>query len=69
MRPCRPSQFALRAAFVHYPVGANRDGVELYTRFVPDSGSGELAGLSGSMQIIIADGKHSYEFSYTLAPA
>ena len=36
---------------------------------VPDSGSGELAGLSGSMQIIIADGKHSYEFSYTLAPA
>jgi len=36
---------------------------------VPDSGNGELAGLSGSMQIIIADGKHSYEFSYTLAPA
>ena len=36
---------------------------------VPDSGSGELAGLSGSMRIVIADGRHSYEFDYTLAPA
>ncbi|HEX3122403.1 MAG TPA: DUF3224 domain-containing protein [Rhodanobacteraceae bacterium] len=35
---------------------------------VPDSGSGELAGLSGSMKIIIADGRHSYAFDYTLAP-
>jgi len=35
---------------------------------VPDSGSGELAGLSGSMKIIIAEGRHSYEFDYSLAP-
>ena len=34
---------------------------------VPDSGSGELAGLAGSMRIVIADGRHSYEFDYTLA--
>jgi hypothetical protein len=34
---------------------------------VPDSGTGELAGLSGSMRIDIADGKHSYAFDYTLA--
>jgi hypothetical protein len=34
---------------------------------VPDSGTSELAGLSGTMQIIIAsDGKHSYAFSYSL---
>jgi Protein of unknown function (DUF3224) len=33
---------------------------------VPDSGTGELAGLAGKMNIIIADGKHSYEFEYTL---
>jgi len=33
---------------------------------VPDSGTGQLAGLSGAMNIIITDGKHSYEFSYTL---
>jgi Protein of unknown function (DUF3224) len=33
---------------------------------VPDSGTGELAGLTGTMRIIIADGKHSYEFEYDL---
>jgi hypothetical protein len=35
---------------------------------VPDSGTGELAGLSGTMNIVIEGGKHSYEFDYTLAP-
>jgi hypothetical protein len=34
---------------------------------VPDSGTGALTGLGGTMNIIIADGKHSYEFAYTLA--
>ena len=35
---------------------------------VPDSGTGELEGLSGRMNIIIAEGgKHSYEFDYTIA--
>lgn len=33
---------------------------------VPDSGAGELAGISGTLKIIIADGKHSYELEYTL---
>src|SRR5262245_24645635 len=33
---------------------------------VPDSGTGELIGLAGTMTIIIADGKHSYMFAYTL---
>lgn len=34
---------------------------------VPDSGTDELAGLEGKLRIIIApDGKHSYEFEYTL---
>lgn len=33
---------------------------------VPDSGSGALTGLSGKMNIVIADGKHSYEFEYNL---
>lgn len=33
---------------------------------VPDSGTGQLAGLSGKMSIIIAEGKHSYELEYTL---
>jgi hypothetical protein len=26
-----------------------------------------LAGISGTMNIIIADGKHSYEFEYTIS--
>jgi len=34
---------------------------------VPDSATGELVGLSGSMNIIIENGKHSYEFDYAIA--
>ena len=33
---------------------------------VPDSGTDELTGLSGTMAINIAAGKHSYDFTYTL---
>ena len=32
---------------------------------VPDSGTDELAGLAGTMTIIIAGGMHSYTFEYT----
>jgi uncharacterized protein DUF3224 len=40
---------------------------QLMITVVPDSGTGQLAGLAGTMRIKIADGKHSYEFEYTLA--
>ena len=33
---------------------------------VPDSGTAQLTGLQGTMEIIIKDGKHSYDFTYTL---
>lgn len=33
---------------------------------VPDSGTDELVGLAGQFNIIIAAGKHSYEFKYKL---
>ena len=33
---------------------------------VPDSGTGELTGLSGTMSIEIANGQHSYAFEYAL---
>jgi hypothetical protein len=33
---------------------------------VPGTGTGALAGLSGRMGIEITDGKHSYDFDYTL---
>ena len=37
---------------------------------VPDSGTGELAGLSGRMEVVIgAGGAHSYRFDYTLPDA
>ncbi len=34
---------------------------------VPDSGTGELAGLAGKLAIVVVGGKHSYELEYTLA--
>ncbi len=34
---------------------------------VPDSGTGDLVGLAGTLRILIAEGgKHSYDFEYTL---
>ena len=44
-----------------------RGAPQLAVTVVPDSGTGELAGLSGRMTITIADGKHSYELEYALA--
>jgi hypothetical protein len=38
----------------------------LVVSVVPDSGTAELVGLQGTFNIIIADGKHSYEFVYSL---
>jgi hypothetical protein len=40
---------------------------QLLITVVPDSATGQLAGLAGRMMINIAGGKHSYEFEYTLA--
>lgn len=40
---------------------------QLTITVVPDSGTGELAGLAGTMTIEMADGRHSYDFEYTLA--
>ena len=40
----------------------------LILEVVPDSGTGELAGISGNMSILIEDGLHLYEFEYGFAP-
>lgn len=45
----------------------NRGTLQLSVVIVPDSGTGELQGVAGAMEIKIAEGKHSYELSYTLA--
>jgi len=39
---------------------------QLSITVVPDSATGQLTGLTGKMNIIITDGKHSYDFEYTL---
>lgn len=59
-----------RGAFVLQHSGTmNRGTSQLSVTVVPDSGTDELIGLTGSLAIIIADGKHSYEFDYTLPEA
>jgi hypothetical protein len=45
----------------------SRGAPELSVTVVPDSGTGELVGLTGKMNIIVVDKRHSYEFDYTLA--
>jgi hypothetical protein len=40
---------------------------QLTVTVVPDSGTGQLTGIAGKMTIKITDGKHYYEFEYTLA--
>ncbi|MGC2697189.1 MAG: DUF3224 domain-containing protein [Candidatus Angelobacter sp.] len=55
-------------SFVLHHVGIMNRGVpHLEIEVVPDSGTGQLVGLTGKMTInIAAGGKHSYEFEYTL---
>jgi hypothetical protein len=43
-----------------------RNAPQMSVTVVPDSGTGQLVGLAGKMTIKIADGKHFYEFDYTL---
>jgi hypothetical protein len=43
-----------------------RGAQELSIAVVPDSGTGQLSGITGKLTIIIDAGKHSYAFDYTL---
>ena len=47
----------------------HRGAASLALTVVPDSGTGELEGLSGSMKIDITEGKHYYTFDYLLNDA
>jgi hypothetical protein len=54
-------------SFVLQHTGTLTRGVPtLSVTVVPDSGTGQLVGLTGKMNIIITAGKHSYDFEYTL---
>ena len=56
-----------RGSFVLQHMGTMDRGVpSLSISVVPDSGTDELAGLNGSMQIQIEQGRHVYRFDYRL---
>ena len=44
----------------------NHGDLKLTISVVPNSGTGELAGLAGAMAIENVEGEHRYEFDYTL---
>lgn len=52
--------------FLQHRGTMTRGSPSLSLTVVPDSATGGLTGLSGSMAIDIADGKHFYTFDYTL---
>ena len=57
-------------SFLLHHLGVMDRGVpQLTVTVVPDSGTGELTGLAGVLTIIITNGKHSYDFAYTLPSA
>jgi uncharacterized protein DUF3224 len=43
-----------------------RGAPTLIVTVVPDSGTGELSGLTGTFTIDIVDGKHLYDFEYSM---
>jgi hypothetical protein len=51
---------------LHHTGLMTRKVPQLSINVAPDSGTGQLAGITGKMNIIITNGKHSYEFDYTL---
>lgn len=56
-----------KGSFVLQHSGTMASGNQSLTiTVVPDSGTGQLAGLEGRMAILIDAGKHSYDFEYTL---
>lgn len=47
----------------------NRGAAKMDIAVVPDTGTGQLAGITGSMTIRIEAGQHFYDFEYRLEPA
>ena len=56
-----------KGSFILQHSGSMSKGAQnIMVTVVPDSGTEELTGLAGTMQIIIEGKKHSYLFEYTL---
>jgi len=57
-------------SFVLQHTGTMQPGaLQLSITVVPDTGTGELAGLAGKLAIEITGGQHFYDFEYTLGTA
>lgn len=56
-----------RFVFLHRGV-MDRGTPSLDLTVVPDSGTGGLSGITGTLRILITDGRHDYEFDYALPP-
>ena len=57
-----------RGSFTLYHTGVmDRNTPHLSINVAPDSGTGQLTGITGKMDIkVAADGKHTYDFEYSL---
>jgi len=57
-----------RGSFVllHHGLMVHGETTDWGVKVVPDSGTGDLAGLAGDLEIVIEDGVHRYVFHYTL---
>lgn len=53
-------------ALMHFGL-MERGTPSLRVTVVPDSGTGELAGIRGELAILIEQGRHAYAFEYSLA--
>ena len=69
MEEVRATVHGRSGTFVLQHSGTMQRGVAtLMVSVVPDSGTGELAGLAGTMAITITGREHRYTFTYTIAP-
>lgn len=64
--PARPARRGGSSKVAKPHLLENRGERQLVITVVPDSGSGELAGLAGRMDIRITEGQHFYELDYSL---
>jgi hypothetical protein len=55
-------------ALTHRGTMTKQGSAVLEVKVVPDSGRGELEGITGTLAIDASKGVHHYDFSYSLAP-
>jgi len=51
---------------MHHATMKNEGEFKILINVVPDSGTGQLAGLSGDLTLDLSGGGHAYRFDYTL---